>query len=177
MELQPVLEGPRLRLRPLKPSDFDALHAAASDPLIWEQHPAPDRHELRVFEQFFNRALKSRGALAILDKATGELIGTSRYYDLSGRDSVGIGFTFLTRRYWGGSYNRELKFLMLDHAFIYVRRALFHVGEHNARSRKALEKIGAKLVGRLDRQKPDGSPDPTVIYEIQKAVSGLKFFQ
>ena len=168
MELQHVLVGPRLRLRPLKASDFDALYAAASDPLIWEQHPAPDRHEKRVFEQFFNRSLKSRGALTILDKATDEIIGTSRYYDAEGKDSVCIGFTFLTRPYWGGGHNRELKFLMLDHAFIYVRRALFHVGERNLRSRKAMEKIGAKLVGRLDRQKPDGSPDPTVVFEIKR---------
>lgn len=168
MELQPVLEGPRLRLRPLKAADFDELYAAASDPLIWEQHPAPNRHELKIFEPFFNRALKSRGALAVLDKATGGIIGTSRYYDLAGRDSVGIGFTFLTRRYWGGGFNQELKFLMLDHAFIYVRRALFHVGERNMRSRRALEKIGAELVGRLDRLKPDGSPDPTAVYEIKR---------
>lgn len=168
MELQPVLEGPRLRLRPLKSADFESLYIAASDPLIWEQHPAPDRHERKVFEQFFNRGLKSKGALAILDKSTNELIGTSRYYDLEGRDSVCIGFTFLTRPYWGGGFNRELKFLMLDHAFIYVRRALFHVGEQNLRSRKAMEKIGGKLVGRLERQKPDGSPDPTVVFEIKR---------
>ena len=168
MELQPVLEGPRLRLRPLKAADFDALYAAASDPLIWEQHPAPNRHERRVFEEFFDRALRSRGALAVIDKATKKIVGTSRYYDLEGRDSVCIGFTFLTRAYWGGAYNRELKFMMLDHAFGAVRRTLFHVGPNNLRSRRALEKIGAKLVGRLERTKPDGSPDPTVVYEIKR---------
>jgi RimJ/RimL family protein N-acetyltransferase len=97
MELQPVLHGPRLYLRPLKDADFDALFAAASDPLIWEQHPAPNRHERKIFEQFFNRALKSRGALVILDKTTQKIIGTSRYYDVEGRDSVCIGFTFLAR--------------------------------------------------------------------------------
>lgn len=155
-------------MRPLKAADFEPLYAAASDPLIWEQHPAPDRHERNIFEQFFNRGLKSRGALVVLDKATNKLIGSSRYYDVEGRDSVCIGFTFLTRAYWGGGYNRELKFMMLDHAFIYVRRALFHVGEQNVRSRKAMEKIGAKLVGRLERQKPDGSPDPTVVFEIKR---------
>jgi RimJ/RimL family protein N-acetyltransferase len=169
MELQPVLHGPRLHLRPLKASDFDALFAAASDPLIWEQHEAPDRHERKIFEHFFNRALKSRGALVILDKTTQKIIGTSRYYDVEGRDSVCIGFTFLARDYWGGTYNRELKFVMLDHAFIYVRRALFHVGEMNLRSRKAMEKIGAKLVGRLERQKPDGSPGSAVVFEIRRA--------
>ncbi|UPT74216.1 MAG: GNAT family N-acetyltransferase [Elusimicrobiota bacterium] len=56
---------------------------------------------------------------------------------------------------------------MLDHAFIYVSRVLFHVGEGNLRSRRAMEKIGAKLSGRLERTKPDGSPDPTVVYEIR----------
>jgi N-acetyltransferase len=168
MELQPVLEGARLRLRPLKPGDFEELYAAASDPLIWEQHPAPNRHQRPIFEQFFNGALKSRGAFAVLDKETGEVVGTSRYYDLQGKDFVCIGFTFLVRRLWGGGYNRELKFLMLDHAFIYVRRVLFHVGENNLRSRRAMEKIGGKLVARLDRRKPDGSPDPTVLFEIRR---------
>ena len=167
MELQPVLDGPRLRLRPLKAEDFDKLYAAASDPLIWEQHPEPDRHERAVFERFFDRALKSRGALAILEKGTGAIIGTSRYYAADGRASVCIGFTFLTRAYWGNGYNRELKFIMLDHAFFAVRRALFHVGEKNMRSRRAMEKIGAKAVGRLNRVKPDGTDDPTLVYEIK----------
>ena len=168
MQLQPVLDGPRLRLRPLKPADFEALYAAASDPLIWEQHPASNRHEREIFERFFDDALKSRGALVVLDKATLEIIGTSRYYDLEGRDSVCIGFTFLTRAYWGKDYNRELKFVMLDHAFFAVRRALFHVGEKNLRSRRAMEKIGAKLVGRLERLNPDGTSNPHVVYEIRK---------
>jgi RimJ/RimL family protein N-acetyltransferase len=38
-ELQPTLKGALLVLRPLRPEDFDALYAVASDPLIWEQHP------------------------------------------------------------------------------------------------------------------------------------------
>lgn len=168
MELQPVLDGPRLRLRPLKPADFEKLYACASDPLIWALHPASDRHKPDVFDAFFEQGLKSKGALVIVDKSTGAIIGTSRYYNLERRSSVAIGFTFLTRAYWGGDYNRELKYLMLDHAFIYVQRVLFHVGEHNLRSRRAMEKIGAKLAGRLERTRPDGSPDPTMIYEIRK---------
>lgn len=168
MELQPVLHGPRLKLRPLKPADFEALFAAASDPEIWELHPASDRWKRPVFDEFFSKALESKGALAIERKDTGKIIGTSRFYDLDGRRSVAIGFTFLTREHWGGDWNRELKFVMLDHAFIYVQSVIFHVGEHNLRSRRAMEKIGGKLIGRLERRKPDGSPDPTVIYEIRK---------
>lgn len=163
MELQPVLDGPRLKLRPLKARDFEKLYEAASDPLIWEQHPSSDRWRRPVFEEFFERALESKGALAVERKSDGALIGTSRYYDLDGKRSVVIGFTFLTREHWGGDWNRELKFLMLDHAFIYVSRVLFHVGEMNLRSRKAMEKIGAKLIGRLE-----GAPKPTVVYEIRR---------
>lgn len=60
MELQPVLDGPRLR--PLKAADFEAFYAAASDLLIWEQHPSSNRHERPVFSAFFDEALRSRGA-------------------------------------------------------------------------------------------------------------------
>lgn len=68
------------------------------------------------------------------------------------------------RRCWGGDYNRELKFIMLDHAFQSLRSVIFHVGEGNARSRKALEKIGAKLIARVDRARPGAAP--TMVYEI-----------
>jgi N-acetyltransferase len=44
MELQPHLIGELVELRPLTPDDWDELFAVASDPLIWEQHPARDRY-------------------------------------------------------------------------------------------------------------------------------------
>lgn len=43
LDRQPVLEGERVLLRPLQPGDWDALFAVASDPLVWQQHPAHDR--------------------------------------------------------------------------------------------------------------------------------------
>ncbi len=55
-DLQPVLEGELLRLRPLRPEDFHDLYAVASDPLIWEQHPASDRYKEDVFKEFFREA-------------------------------------------------------------------------------------------------------------------------
>jgi len=48
-DLQPVLKGKILELRPLRPGDFHDLYAVASDPLIWEQHPIPDRYKEEVF--------------------------------------------------------------------------------------------------------------------------------
>jgi RimJ/RimL family protein N-acetyltransferase len=58
---------------------------------------------------------------------------------------VVIGYTFLARRVWGGRYNAELKQLMVDHAFRFVERVWFHVGNCNRRSQLAMTKIGAVL--------------------------------
>lgn len=168
-ELQPVLTGARLELRPLRPEDFESLYAVASDPRIWEVHPERDRHQREVFEKFFARALGSRGAFAVFERSSGRMIGSSRYYDLDlEKNEVVIGFTFLARDYWGGSFNREMKTLLLDHAFRFVSAAVFHVDEHNVRSRRAMEKIGGVLSGVLEKSGPDGRSRRNVIYRIEK---------
>jgi RimJ/RimL family protein N-acetyltransferase len=146
-DLQPTLEGESLRLRPLRQDDWEALFAAASDPLIWEQHPAPDRYQEKVFREFFREAMECGGALVVIDRATGRIIGSSRYIDYdANRSEIEIGYTFLTRAYWGGSANREMKDLMLGHAFRFVRHVVFLVGPGNIRSQKAMEKIGGVKV-------------------------------
>jgi RimJ/RimL family protein N-acetyltransferase len=143
-ELQPTLRGKLLTLRPLQLGDYAALYAAASDPLIWEQHPSSDRYKEEVFKDYFDGGIKSGGALGILDSDTSAIIGSSRYYGLDENASeIEIGWTFLTRHYWGGTYNRELKQLMVGHALKYVDNVLFFVGPQNMRSRKAVEKLGA----------------------------------
>jgi RimJ/RimL family protein N-acetyltransferase len=167
--LQPTLTGARLELRPLRPDDFEALYSVARDPLIWAVHPEPNRHERPVFERFFAEALKSGGALAVVDRAAGRIVGSSRYYDLDVEKSeIIIGYTFLSRSHWGGSFNREMKSLMLDHAFRFVEAVIFHVGENNIRSRKAMEKIGGVLSGSLEKLGPDGLPRRNVVYRIAR---------
>jgi len=106
-ELQPTLIGDRLMLRPLRVDDWDNLYAAASDPLIWEQHPESDRYQPDVFRRYFDGAIASGGAFAVIDKSSGRIIGSSRYhdYDETTRE-IEIGWTFLTRDHWGGSFNR-----------------------------------------------------------------------
>ena len=143
-DLQPSLEGKIVALRPLQESDFTALYQVASDRLIWDQHPFP-RYEIDKFKEFFNQSLETRSALVILDQQNRQIIGTSRYYNLT-PEHVYIGYTFLARSYWGGVFNRELKDLMLEHAFKYVDKVYFDIGEHNLRSRRAIEKIGAEFV-------------------------------
>ena len=151
-ELQPVLTGDLLELRPLVAEDWDALYAVASDPTIWEQHPASDRWREPVFRAFFDDALASGGALVALDRADGAVIGSSRFYGCDpSRREVEIGWTFLARDRWGGAWNGEMKRLMLNHAFRFVDSALFLIGPGNIRSQRAVGKIGGVLEGRTHR--------------------------
>ena len=147
-DFRPSLEGSLLHLRPLRADDLAAVRAAASDPRIWEQHPVKDRHREEVFGPYFHALLSSGEALVVVDRATDAVVGVSRFhgYDRE-RSEVEIGWTFLVRSHWGGTYNRELKTLMLGHAFRFVRRVVFLVGPDNIRSQRALEKIGAIRFG------------------------------
>jgi len=145
-DLQPRLQGQTLSLRPMTAADLEPLWQVSSDPLVWEQHPEPARATREGFEQFFSGGLASAGALVVVDNATGQIIGSSRYYDWDPqRGEVAIGYTFLARGYWGGAANREMKQLMLDHAFRWANTVWFHVAASNQRSRRAMEKIGARL--------------------------------
>src|SRR5438045_141320 len=151
-ELQPNLVGDLLELRPLRPEDWEALFAVASDPLIWEQHPYSDRYKEEVFREFFKTALESGGAFAVVDRKTRKIIGSSRYCRYEAEENeIEIGWTFLARSYWGGRYNAEMKRLMLEHAFRFVDSVVFLIGPDNIRSRRAVEKIGGVLTERQGR--------------------------
>lgn len=165
-DAQPTLAGPTLTLGPLVADDYDPLFLAASDPLIWTQHPEPRRYEPGVFQGFFAKALASGGALIVHHRATGEVVGSSRYYNWDAHErSIVIGYTFLVRRLWGGNSNGELKRLMLEHAFHQAQRVWFHIGADNPRSRRAIEKIGAVL-NRTDKVLRDGVEHEYCYYRI-----------
>lgn len=167
-EFQPTLVGRRVTVRPITPADWPGMFAAASDPKIWAQHPAPDRYLEPVFREYFDGALASGSAFAFIDNRSGAIIGSSRYhgYDLA-RSEIEIGWTFLSRPYWGGSFNAEIKKLMLEHAFRYVDTVMFWVGAGNMRSRQAMLKIGASLrPGDWSRQH-GGRDVPYVVFEIR----------
>jgi len=168
-DLQPTLRGKLLELRPLLADDFESLFAAAGDPLIWEQHPDSLRYKREVFQKYFDSAIESGGAFAVIELASGRIIGSSRYWNLDPSVSeVEIGWTFLQRAFWGGLYNGELKRLMIDHALRFVDRVVFIAGENNLRSQKALEKIGARFVKTLERPSPDGVMQRNVVFAVGK---------
>ncbi len=161
-----MLKGALLELRPLRPEDFDDLYAVASDPLIWEQHPSSDRYQEEVFKNFFRDALDSGGALVAIDPKDGKIIGSSRFYGYDKEKSeIEIGWTFLARSHWGGVYNREMKELMLRHAFQFVKTVVFLIGPRNLRSQKAVEKIGGTRAG----LRCDASGRESLMYQITAA--------
>src|SRR3989449_4508612 len=167
-ELQPHLVGDLLEVRPLRPEDWESLFAVASDPLIWEQHPAHDRYKEGVFKELFRESLESGGALVVIDRKTQKIIGSSRYFGFEPRRrEIEIGWTFLARSHWGGKYNAELKRLMLDHAFQFVDSVVFVVGSTNFRSQKAVEKIGGVRSG-LREASLHGKPVVHFVYQVKK---------
>jgi RimJ/RimL family protein N-acetyltransferase len=91
------------------------------------------------------------------------VIGSSRFhgYDEAAGE-VEIGWTFLARSHWGGGYNREMKRLMLEHAFRFVDRVVFVIDPSNYRSQRAIEKLGAVRTG----MRADASGRPSYIFQI-----------
>lgn len=167
--LQPILENELLKIQPLKESDFEILYAVACDPLIWEQHPNKDRYKREVFEVFFKGAIESGGAFLVIDKQTGEAIGSSRFYDYNSENkSVLIGYTFFARSHWGSKYNPALKNLMLQYAFQFVDSVLFHIGANNIRSQKAIERLGASKIDELEVKYYGEESKLNFVFEIRK---------
>jgi RimJ/RimL family protein N-acetyltransferase len=162
------LEDDIVKLIPLTADDFEKLFDAASDSLIWEQHPSKDRYKREVFQLFFDSAVSSGTAFLITDKDSGKIIGSTRYYDYKpGHSSIAIGFTFLAREYWGGLYNKLAKKLLLDYAFQYVDNVYFHIGPDNIRSQRGTMKIGAKKVNEVYLDN-NGQKQLHYEYRIQK---------
>jgi len=141
-DFQPTLVGPTITIRPIAPGDWAELFAAGSDPEIWKVHPVPDRHTEPGFRRFFDGALNSKMGFVFIDRASGRLIGSSRYYGYEpARGEIEIGWTFIVRSHW--------------------------VGDENWRSQGAMTKIGGvKREGLLTRKL--SGDQPYFIFEITK---------
>ncbi len=167
--IQTILENEHYQLIPLQQGDFESLYEVASDPKVWEQHPNKDRYKREVFENFFQGAIESGGAFKIVEKATGDILGSTRFYDFDGdRNSIFIGYTFYGTKSWGKKINPQIKKLMLDYIFQFVDTVYFHVGKDNMRSRTAMERLGAENLGEQEVAY-FGEPSRTnILYQIQK---------
>jgi N-acetyltransferase len=168
-DFQPTLIGPTVTIRPISADDWQELFAAGSDPEIWKVHPVHDRYTEPGFRKFFDGGVDSKMAFVFVDRATDRLVGSSRYHGYEPeRSEIEIGWTFIVRSHWGGATNREVKRLMIDHAFTFVDTVIFWVGHRNWRSQGAMTKIGGvKREGLLTREV--SGDEPYFIFEITKA--------
>jgi N-acetyltransferase len=144
------------------------LYNAASDPLIWEQHPNKNRYQRPAFENYFKGAIESGGAFLVRDTATNAIIGSSRYSDYNAAtNTVSIGYTFFTRSCWGRGHNYALKKLMLAHIFLFVDAVNFYIGAVNKRSQISIERFGAIKTGEAETYYGE-APKLDYVYTITK---------
>ncbi|WP_222536721.1 GNAT family N-acetyltransferase [Pedobacter polysacchareus] len=167
--IQPLLENEKLMLLPLKETDFEALYKVASDPKIWEQHPNKDRWKKDVFRTFFDGAMQSKGAFKIIDKATNELMGSTRFYGYEEQESkLFIGYTFYGTAYWGKGINPAVKQMMMDYIFQFVSKVQFQIGATNLRSQIAIGRLGAVKIAEEEVTYFGEGPKLNFVYEISR---------
>lgn len=174
----PVLTGTKIRLEPLALEHAEGYFAASeqdgAEVFRWLSVNAPksveDARE-QILTALGARARGERFAYAQLDAATGEFAGTTSFYEVNPAvRALGIGHTWLGRRWWRTGVNTESKLLMMGHAFdtLGAARVVWHTDIYNERSQAAIERLGATKEGvlRKHRIRKDGSWRDTVQYAM-----------
>jgi len=140
------LENDIVSLIQTEKKHFEELYTVGSNPVIWEQHQNQDRWELNNFREYFDVGINNdEGCFTILDKKTNKIIGTTRYYSFDEEEpSIKIGYTFISRDYWGTQMNYQIKKLMLDYIFQFLDKVYFDISKTNYRSQKSVEKLGGE---------------------------------
>lgn len=170
-----VLENRRVRLRPLETADFEALKAVAFDPEIW-RYTLTRGDDAVSLAAYLAAALHDRQAgrrypFAIVDRITGELAGSTSYYNVSPEDQrLSIGYTWLGTKFQRSGLNRAAKHLLLSHAFgeLQCERVELETDARNLPSQQAMRRMGATEEGTLRRHclAQDGFRRDTVIFSI-----------
>jgi RimJ/RimL family protein N-acetyltransferase len=170
-----VLENSRVRLRPLETSDFEALKVIAFDPNIWEftLTRADDAVSLAAYlaQAVHDRQAGRRYAFAIVDRETGQLAGSTSYYNIFPADQrLSIGYTWVGRDFQRTGLNRAAKHLLLCHAFgdLQCERVELETDSRNLKSQQAMRRMGATEEGTLRRHRitQGGYRRDTVIFSI-----------
>ncbi len=170
----PVLEGFGVRMEPAGEQHIQALQATGVDPSIWRYMPlrVHTTDDVRAWVRDAVRQNASEAAqIWIIRLASGELIGSSRLFDLNWDHRTGeLGFSWLAARYRGTGINPRVKLLQLTHAFeaLDLRRVALKTHHENLQSQRGILKLGAKFEGtfRNHMVMPDGSTRHTVWYSI-----------
>lgn len=170
-----VLQGITIDLVPLEEHHLDELYLASADKELWKQVPS-DCSDRDTFFAVYRVALEARDKgtkypFVIVDKQTRKLIGSTRFFELYEADKkLEIGWTWITRDYWGSVVNLECKLLLLTYCFevLKTNRVQLKTKDDNLRSRKAIEKIGGVFEGilRKDKIQNDGTTRNAAYYSI-----------
>ena len=169
------LEGEKVKLVPLDSSHFPALLEISKDSRIWEYYSAnggnPDRLLLHLKSAVLKRATLEQYAFTVIDKPSGQIIGSTMLYNFSWDNSkLEIGWTWSHPAYWRTGHNRESKLLLLTYCFetLGAIRVQFLTDEINTRSRNALEGMGCTMEGilRNERIKDNGGYRNSVVFSV-----------
>jgi RimJ/RimL family protein N-acetyltransferase len=176
IEVAPLtLELNGVRLAPLTAAHADGLRAAACDGELWTLRvtsvPEPDQVEAYIANAL---AMDNRLAFAVIDSASGDVIGSTSYHDiLPAIDRVEIGWTWYAKSRQRSHVNTSCKLMLLAHAFDTLGCAVvgLRTDHLNTASQAAIERIGAKKDGVLRHQHPrrDGTVRDTVMYSIVRS--------
>lgn len=160
---------------PLEKEHFEALYAAAADKELWDLIPT-DCSDRTVFYKTYEFALSERETgnqypFVIRHKETQKLIGSTRFFEIYPSDKkLEIGWTWITKEFWGTAVNLECKLLLLTFCFdtLKTNRVQLKTKDNNFRSRKAIEKIGGVFEGilRKDKVSSDGTTRNAAYYNI-----------
>ena len=170
-----ALENEIVLLRPLSSEDMVGILAAGSYPEIWRYMSIIIENESHV-HNFVDNALSARAEnkefpFVIVDKKSGEIIGSTRFMDIDEKHKrIEIGFTWLTPAYWRTALNTNCKYLLLQYCFevLSLQRVQIKTDHENIRSQKAIERIGATKEGILRNHmlRKDGTTRHTVMFSI-----------
>ncbi|MGE7986274.1 GNAT family N-acetyltransferase [Lysinibacillus fusiformis] len=170
-----ALENEIVNLKPLELNDLSGILEAASYPEIWS-HMSTTIEKMVDVNNFVENALlmrrnKTEFPFVIVDKKTGEIIGSTRFMDIDdAHQRVEIGTTWLTPAYWRTAINTNCKYLLLQYCFeiLHLQRVQIKTDHENSRSQKAIERIGATKEGVLRNHmiRKDGTTRHTVMYSI-----------
>lgn len=173
---RPVLTGRYVRLEPLSAEHAAGLFEASKDPDLWTWMSQRQPESAGDMRAQVDKALAAcerglRVPWVQIDAATGEVAGTTSYYEISPSDrGLCIGHTWIGARWHRTGLNTEAKLLLMGRAFgdLGAIRVGWHTHARNERSRAAIERLGASFEGvhRKHRIRADGSIRDTAAYAM-----------
>jgi RimJ/RimL family protein N-acetyltransferase len=171
-----TLEGGHVRLEPLARRHAEDLFEVGKDETIWPYMPRPPLKSVEDTRAWIDQALEVAATdtqipFAIIERASGKAIGSTRYMDIRRNDrGLEIGWTWIGTAFQRTAMNTECKYLLLRHAFeeLGAVRVQLKTDLRNARSQRAIERLGAVREGVLRNHMVqwDGFIRDTVYYSV-----------